>query len=397
MAGHREETVRLNRRALLGAGVGVVAASSVRAAAEPYVGYTEFRTDLPGGRQANVATMRAAMARADGSGRRRVAGSLAREADTWAQFAGWSPDGRIAVVGSGWKSPATARAEEESRGFQFTAEGCRYDMHLLELATTRLTNVTAVERVSFYNSGLFFWPGKPDQLGFQALIGGNSHPFSMDRDGRNKRDLTRDSKEFAYGFSSSPDGKRIAYHKSYQVYVADADGSHATRVETGQGFNFVPQWSPDGEWLLFLAGEHYRCHPHLVRRDGSGMRKLADRGGYRGVVEFLDVPDFHGGSSDTPAWSPDGLHVYYTAQVDGAVELMRIPLDGKPERLTHSAAGTLHYHPTPSPDGRRLAYGSKRGGRRQLYASGADGGKERPITEVGAGWGAIWPHWQPVA
>ena len=162
---------------------------------------------------------------------------------------------------------------------------------------------------------MFFWPGDPTKFGFQALIDGDSHPFRMDRDGKNKRDLTKDSKEFAYGFSASPDGKRIAYHKSYQVYVADADGSNAKRIETGQPFNFAPQWSPDGAWLLFLAGEHYDCHPHVARADGSGLKKLASRGGYKGVVEFLDVPDFHGGSSDLPVWSADGRSVFYTARV----------------------------------------------------------------------------------
>src|SRR5438876_831725 len=79
---------------------------------------------------------------------------------------------------------------------------------LVDLATGATTNLTAIERVSFHNSGLFFWPGDPAKLGFQAIIDGNSHPFRMDRDGRNKRDLTSDSKEFAYGFGASPDGRR---------------------------------------------------------------------------------------------------------------------------------------------------------------------------------------------
>ena len=76
--------------------------------------------------------------------------------------------------------------------------------------------------------------------------------------------------------------------------------------------------------MLFLAGEHYDCHPHVVRADGTGLRKLADRGGYRGVVEFLDVPDFHGGSSDMPVWAPDGKSVFYTAKVGENVELFRV-------------------------------------------------------------------------
>ena len=109
----------------------------------------------------------------------------------------------------------------------------------MSLATGQAINVTAVERVSFYNGGLFFWPSDSTKLGFTALIDGNSHPFRMDRDGRNKVDLTKESKEFAYGFSSSRDGQRIAYHKDYQVFLAHADGSHAFHVETGQPFNFA--------------------------------------------------------------------------------------------------------------------------------------------------------------
>src|SRR5262249_10142447 len=156
---------------------------------------------------------------------------------------------------------------------------------------------------------------------------------------------TKGSKEFAYGFSASSDGKRIAYHKNYQVFIADSDGANAKHVQTGQAFNFVPQWSPDGSRLLFLAGEHYDCHPHVANADGSGLKKLASRKGYRGVIEFLDVPDFHGGSSDLPAWSVDGKAVFYTAKMGGNVELFRIFLDGKNDQLTKTPAGTLHYHP----------------------------------------------------
>ncbi|MBI3408595.1 MAG: PD40 domain-containing protein [Planctomycetes bacterium] len=36
---------------------------------------------------------------------------------------------------------------------------------------------------------------------------------------------------------------------------------------------------------------------------------------------YPDVPDIHGGSSDQPAWSPDGKWIYYTAKVGESVEL----------------------------------------------------------------------------
>jgi TolB protein len=361
----------------------------------PRIGYSNFRTDLSGGRHANVVTMRAAIVGADGTGQRFVAAELTREPNTWTQFAGWSPDGRQAIIGRGWESPENARWEEEHKEFRFTPDGWLYDMNLVDLDTGTATNITAIDRVSFHNTGLFFWPGDPTKLGFEALIVGDSHPFRMDRDGRNKRDLTKDSREFAYGFSASPDGRRIAYHKSYQVYVANADGSNARKVPTGHPFNFAPQWSSDGRHLLFVAGEHYNCHPYVARADGTGLRKLADRGGYRGVVEFLDVPDFHGGSSDIPAWSADGTSVFFTAKIGETVELFRVALNGQPERLTRTPTGSLHYHPMPSGDGLWLAYGSKRDGVRQLYVMRLADRSETRITHLEKGRAAMWPDWEP--
>ena len=373
------------------------AANPIAPSPQQLVGYTVLRTNLPGGRHANVRTMRAAIIAADGGQHRLLAEGLADKPDSWTQFAGWSPDGKTAIVIRGWQSPENAVWEEEHKTFRFTESGWLVDSYLVDLASGLATNVTAVERVSFYNSGLFFWPGDDSKLGFTALVDGNSHLFRMDRDGRNKIDLTSRSQEFAYGFSSSRDGRRIAYHQNYQVYLADADGSNAVKIETGQPFNFVPTWSPDGQWVLFLCGEHYRCHPHLVRADGSGLRKLADRGTYKGVVEFLDVPDFHGGSSDTPAWSADGKSVFYTVQFGDCVELFQVTLEGKSTQLTRSAPGTLHYHPQPSPDGNWLLYGSKRDGVRQLFLLRLADCKEFQLTDMTTGHAAMWPHWRPAA
>jgi TolB protein len=148
--------------------------------------------------------------------------------------------------------------------------------------------------------------------------------------------------------------------------------------------------------VLFLSGEHYNCHPHIVRADGTGLKKLADRGGYRGVIEFLDVDDFHGGSSDTPVWSADGKSIIYTARVGKSVELFQVTLDGHRERLTSSAEATLHYHPQPSRDGKWLLFGSRRDGVRQLYVMRLSDRFEQRLTQLGPGRAAMWPHWQPV-
>lgn len=357
------------------------------------IGYTEGRNDLEGGQFVNWVTNRACVVQADGQGRRVLAEQLTGKPHTWTQFAGWSPDGRQAVVLSLWESPENAAWEREHRTFRMT-EGWLVDTCLLDLQSGRLTNLTAVERVSPYNTGLFFRPDGSG-YGFTPLIGGISKPYRMDLDGRNKRDVSGHGAGFAYGYSASPDGQRISYHEDYQVFVSNPDGSGKQRIETGHPFNFAPQWSPDGQWLLFVSGAHYDCHPHLVRPDGTGLRKLPDRGGYRGVVERLKHPDFHSESSDVPVWSADGRHVFYTAKVGESIELLRAGLDGQVTQLTHSKPGTRHYHPAASPDGKWLLFGSDRSGVMQLYVSTTDGRDVWPITDVPPGSCAMHGHWQP--
>lgn len=388
--------VRLSRRAFIGT-LALAGCATWRDATHEHdaraIGYTQYRTNLPT-RYDNQITARAYVASADGRGRRELLPELCTEPHTWTQFAGWSPDGSIAIIGRGWESPENGAWEEAHQTFRMT-EGWRFDYYFYEMDTGALTNVTAVDRVSEYNGGVFFIPGDSNKLGFTALIDGVSHPFVMDRDGRNKRGLSTSDEGFTYGFSASPDGRHVAYHKDYQVYVADADGSNPRHIQTGNPFNFVPQWAPDGTWLLFVSGEHYDCHPHLVRPDGSELRKIADRGGYEGVTPVYDVYDFHGGSSDVPVWSADGQRVFYTKKLGDAVELMSVTLDGHTTQLTESPPNSANYHPKPSQDGSEVCFGSTRSGVRQLYVMPAAGGRARAITAVPEGHGAMWAHWRP--
>src|SRR5262245_379930 len=359
------------------------------------IGYTEFRTDLPGGRYVNIATRRAVVAKADGTGRRVLAEELTLEKGYSSSFYGWSPDGKTAVLLRSWQSEENGKWEEAHKQFSFSADGGLVDGYLLDLKSGKATNVTGALPVSRFNEGPRFVPGDPTTLHFSAMIGGKIRTYLVDRDGKNKRELSKDYPHLVHGMSLSPDGKRGAYEDpAYRLFLADADGSNAREVKTGLRFHLVPSWSPDGAWVLFVAGEHYDCHPHVVKADGTGLKKLASRNGYRGVIDFLDVYDFHGGSSDLPVWAPDSKSVFYTARVGRNVELFRVPLDGKPEQLTDTAAGSMHYHPVPSPDGKWLVYGSKRGGVRQLYVMRLSDRKERRLTDLEKGRAAMWASWQ---
>lgn len=365
---------------------------AVREWPHQWIGYTEGRNDLPEGQFANWTTQRAKIVRADGSGERAIASELIDRPHTWTQFAGWSPDGKTAILGKHWESPENAAWERAAKTFRMT-EGWLSDCCLYELESGALTNVTEVERVSIYNTGLFYLPNKSG-FGFTPLIGGISKPFVMGLDGRNKRDVSGDGNGFAYGYSASPDGKRISYHQDYQIFVADLDGRNKVHIQTGNPFNFAPTWSPDGQWLLFVSGEHYNCHPTVVKRDGTELRKLSDRGGYRGVVEKLKHPDFHSESSDIPVWDRSGKFVFYTALVDGAVEVMRVDLDGNIRRITTSPQGARHYHPATSPHGDWILFGSDRDGTMQIYVSPYDGSSPRRITNAPVDCAAMHGIWQ---
>ena len=363
------------------------------------IGYTEFRTDLPGGRYVNVVTMRAVVVKADGTGRRVLAEELTREKNSWTQFRGWSPDGKLAVFSRAWMSDENGKWEEEHKDFRYSKGSFAGDGYLFDLAGGKATNVTAVERVSHANEYLQFWPpGDETKLSFSALIDGVWRPYVMDRDGKNTRALIRKTGNLVHGMSISPDGKRGTYETpSYQLYIADADGSNARQVKTGHSFHLMPSWSPDGAWVLFVAGTHYDCHPHVVKADGTGLTKLASRNGYRGVIDYLDVHDFHDGSSDLPVWAPDSRSVFYTSKVGRNVELFRVTLAGKSEQLTETPPGSMHYHPNPSRDGKWLLYGSKRDGVRQLYVMRLSDKREHRITDHKKGHAAMWPSWQPAA
>lgn len=113
------------------------------------IGFTTLQTNLPGGRHANVQTMRATVIAADGSGRHTIGAELVDGPDVWTQFGGWSPDGRQAIVGRGWQDPANAKWEEEHKDFRMVPGGWLVDCCLVGLdAGATPVNLTAVGRVS---------------------------------------------------------------------------------------------------------------------------------------------------------------------------------------------------------------------------------------------------------
>ncbi len=223
--------------------------------------------------------------------------------------------------------------------------------------------------------------------------------------------------------SASPDGREVAYISDHgghgNVWISALDGSELRQITFESDPEVVigvAQWSPRGDWLVFVRACRGEIDLHIVAPDGSDSRLL--------------VADAFGAY-----WSPDGSWLYYskssnaiekmhvetgtvhtvrTDQVwgasvsaDGALyhiaraatdplrtrvtwELRRaMPADAPAEligtiddvRVPLAPRFTPHLH--LSPDGQWLAVALADGDTANLWAMPAAGGAPRQITDFG--------------
>ncbi|MGV3577881.1 amidohydrolase family protein [Brevundimonas sp.] len=163
----------------------------------------------------------------------------------------------------------------------------------------------------------------------------------------------------------SPDGTRIAFTSDRDggdnIWVMNRDGSNPTQV-SDESFRLLnsPDWSPDGE---FIVG---RKHFTGTRSLGAGEMWMYHRTGGGGVQ--LTTRRTQQKDSGEPAFSPDGRYLYfsddntpgeifeYSKDVNGEIYVIQ-RLDretGEVEEFLGGPGGSIR--PTPSPDGKSLAF-----------------------------------------
>jgi TolB protein len=207
-------------------------------------------------------------------------------------------------------------------------------------------------------------------------------------DGKQIRPLT--AKGYgAFDPTWSPDGTRLAFAedspKESGIAVIDADGSGLRLIAkaTGGDNYWVPDWSPDGDWILFDSwrGEGLRSKLMAVHPDGTGLHQLA-------VFNT-------GGQCICADWSPDGTRIAYEATTKPSSSIPEIYVmnaDGSGRtRLTQNNA--RDENPDWSPDGDRIAFYSERRGDAEIYVIGTDGGTARRVTRDP--WYSDGPAWRP--
>lgn len=116
----------------------------------------------------------------------------------------------------------------------------------------------------------------------------------------------------------SPDGGRMAYVSNQSglasIFVAELTaGGRGRAITSGPERATDPDWSPRGDYLVFVSGEKDIC---LIRPDGGGLRRLTAGQGL----------------NRDPVFSPDGSAIAFTSDRDGYWRLYVMDLDGQNQR-----------------------------------------------------------------
>lgn len=233
----------------------------------------------------------------------------------------------------------------------------------------------------------------------------------------------------------SPDGSRIAFMRTNDIYVANADGSGTPRNITNSPLlDWNPAWSHDGTRIAFLRrGSDNIFNIWTMNADGTDQEQLTTEastsppawsvptvGAPDGKIAFArggriwtmlangdgeaelqyTCPTENGGVCDravgSPTFSPDGSEI--AAEYFG--DIFMVPSGGGTARLLLSGSNDTYpgqeLDPAWSPDGTKIAFehnGNVPGSFYGIYMANADGSSAQAI-QITSKTGEVDPDWQ---
>ncbi len=188
----------------------------------------------------------------------------------------------------------------------------------------------------------------------------------------------------------SPDGRRIAFTSDRggadNIWVMDANGANAAQV-TQEKFRLLnqPSWSPDGQFIV--AKKHFTTGRSL----GTGEVWVYHISGGGGVQLVERPSEVHQKELGEPVYAADGQSVFFTRNTtpgpifeyaqdstQGIFAIERYDLaSGETTTAVSGYGGAVR--PTPSPDGRSIAFVRRDKDRSQLWVKDIASGRERMI------------------
>ena len=188
----------------------------------------------------------------------------------------------------------------------------------------------------------------------------------------------------------SPDGSRIAFTSDRgggdNIWVMNADGSDKRQV-TKEDFRLLnqPAWSPDGRFIA--AKKHYTTE----RSAGTGEVWLYHVSGGGGVQVVERANERLQKELGEPVFAPDGSAIYYTRNTtpgntfeyaqdsqSGIFAIEKHDLaTGEVTTAVSGYGGAVR--PSPSPDGKELAFVRRDKDQTQLWVKDLASGRERMI------------------
>lgn len=179
--------------------------------------------------------------------------------------------------------------------------------------------------------------------------------------------------------SISPDGEQVIFSWRGDLWKASVQGGEAIRLTTHPADDLQSAWSPDGSRIAFNSDRNGYLNLYTMNVDGTNVRQVSDID----VTCRLAGFGVDGGGNDTLMFD-----AFWEGDVYRSPRPFMISLDGGEPRRVHDAFG---WHPTVSPDGRRVAFtrgGSdwaRRGYRgpdnRNVWIFNRDDGSFQQVTE----------------
>ncbi len=200
--------------------------------------------------------------------------------------------------------------------------------------------------------------------------------YVMNVDGTGEVNVSKNGSTPEYSPSWSPDGSKVAYGFSDDIFTANADGSGTPdNVTNSARRELYPSWSPDGRKFAFLSEtpDNNSGDIYVMNADGSGTPvQLTDTGNH--------VNESH------PSWSADGSKIAYERHDPNSGwhnDIYKMNADGTDETLVVGTEG-WETMPSWSPDGTQLvfsAYSGPYGSDGEIIKVNADGSGQTPLTD----------------